>query len=49
MLKIKFRYKDEYTCGEWRFQECTVRTLSECLDIYGLNKIEYEILEIKEI
>lgn len=46
---IKFRYKDEYTNGEWRYQECMVNSVKECIEIYGLNECEYEILSVKEV
>ena len=49
MVKIKFRYKDEYTNGEWREQECIVNSLKECKEIYGLDECEYQIISIEEI
>ena len=49
MLHIKFRYRDEYSNGNWNDQECIVRSLKECIELYGLNDCEYEILEIKEV
>lgn len=50
MLKIKFRYKDDYTHGEWREQECVVRSVQECKELYGLGiDCEYEIISIEEI
>lgn len=53
MLEIKFRYRDELSKGEWRYQKCVVESVDECLRIYGLESdpdvIEYEILSIKEI
>lgn len=49
MVKIKFRYKDEYTNGEWREQECIVSSLKECKEIYGLDECEYQIISIEEI
>lgn len=49
MKKIKFKYRDEYTHGEWREQECVVRSLDECIKIYGLNECEYEIISVEEM
>lgn len=49
MKKIKFKYRDEYTHGEWREQECVVRSLDECIKIYGLNECEYEIISEEEM
>lgn len=49
MLHIKFKYKDEYSNGEWNEQECVVCSLRECIEWYGLNECEYEIIEIKEV
>lgn len=49
MLHIKFRYRDEYSNGEWNEQECIVNSLKECREIYGLDECEYEIIEIKEM
>lgn len=49
MLKIKFRYRDEYNYPNWSEQECIVRTLKECKEIYGLDECEYEIISIEEI
>lgn len=49
MLHIKFRYRDEYSNGEWNEQECIVRSVKECKEIYGLDYCEYQIIEIKEM
>lgn len=49
MFRIKFKYKDEYTHGEWSTQRCTVESVEECKKIYGLNEVEHEILEVIEI
>lgn len=52
MLKIKFRYRDEMSNGEWREQSCIVSSVRECKEIYGLDDdptiYEYEILEVEE-
>ena len=50
MLKIKFKYKDEYSNGEWKEQECIVRSLKECKELYGVGiDCEYQIISIEEI
>lgn len=47
MRYIKFKYRDEYTRGEWNTQECKMESLSDCINIYGLDSddVEYKILE----
>lgn len=50
MLHIKFKYMDRYTNGEWRTQECTVSSISECIKIYGLGiDCDYEILSVERV
>lgn len=49
MKRIVFEYRDEESHGEWRKQECIVRSVEECKRIYGLDEREYRILEIEEI
>ena len=50
MLHIKFKYRDAYSQGEWREQECIVRSLQECKELYGLGiDCEYEIISIEEV
>lgn len=51
MLKIKFKYRDNYSNWEWREQECQVSSIEECLKIYGLREpdCDYEILSVEEI
>ena len=48
MKHIVFEYKDEYTNGEWRQQECIVESIKECIEIYGLNECEYSIISVEE-
>ena len=49
-MYIKFKYKDRYTNGEWNEQECNVRSIKECKELYGLGiDCEYQILEISEL
>lgn len=51
MLNIKFRYKDAMSNWKWRTQSCTVSSVEECKQIYGLDEadVEYKILEVKEV
>ena len=51
MKHIKFRYKDEYSKGEWSYQECIVESVRECIKLYGLDQpdVEYEILSVEEV
>jgi hypothetical protein len=50
MLHIKFRYADAYSNWQWREQECTVSSVSECIKIYGLGvDCDYEIISIEEV
>ena len=50
MVKVKFQYRDAWTNGEWREQECVVRNVAECMKIYGLGiDCEYKILEVEEV
>lgn len=50
MLHIEFEYKDEYTHGEWRKQECVCSSLKECKEFYGLGiDCDYRIVSIKEV
>lgn len=50
MVKIKFKYRDAYTNGEWNEQECIVGSLHECKELYGLGiDCEYQIISIEEV
>lgn len=50
MLNIKFKYKDAFTQGQWRTQECVVSSIDECMKIYGLGvECEFEIISIEEV
>lgn len=49
MKHIKFEYKDKYTNGEWKEQECYVESVRECKEIYGLGiDCEYRIVSVEE-
>ena len=50
MVHVVFRYRDEMSGWEWREQECVVRSVQECIRIYGLGKdCDYQILDVVEI
>lgn len=49
MKHIVFKYKDKYTHGEWREQECTMESVRECIEMYGLGEdCEYKIVKVEE-
>lgn len=50
MLKITFKYRDNYSNGKWNNQTCIVNSVKECKEFYGLGiDCEYEIISIEEI
>lgn len=50
MVRIKFKYKDDMSRGEWQEQECVVRSVEECKRIYGLGiDCEYQIISVEEV
>lgn len=50
MLRIKFKYCDQWSKGRWLEQECTMRSVEECIKFYGLGvDCEYEIISVEEI
>ncbi|MBO7731507.1 MAG: hypothetical protein J6S67_03115 [Methanobrevibacter sp.] len=53
MKKIVFRYKDQYSHGQWNIQECIVENREECIEIYGLKKdpnvYDWEIISEEEV
>ena len=49
MVKIKFRYRDDYNYPNWSEQECVVESVKECIEIYGLNECQYEIISVEEV
>lgn len=49
MLRIKFEYRDDMSNWEWRKQECHVRSIDECIRIYGLGVgCDYRIIEVED-
>jgi len=49
-VRVKFKYKDAYTRGNWSEQECVVRSVAECKEIYGLGvDCDYEIISVENV
>lgn len=48
MLKIKFKYADEWGNWEWHTRECIVESVQECVRIYGLleDDVKFEMISI---
>lgn len=49
MVQIIFRFKDEYTHGEWQTRNVTMQSLEECETMYGLKDCEHEIISVIEL
>ena len=50
MVKVKFKYRDDYSNGEWKEQECVVKSVEECKTLYGLGiDCDYRIISVEEI
>ena len=50
MYNIEFEYCDRYTNGEWRRQRCTVSSIAECIEIYGLGiDCDYRIISVEGV
>lgn len=50
MVKVKFKYIDKYTNGEWREQECIVESVLEAKKQYGLGiDCAYKIISVEKI
>ena len=51
MKHIIFKYKDDWSQGQWKTQECLVESLEECKKIYGLGidtTCEYQIISVED-
>lgn len=49
MVRVVFEYRDDWSKGEWRQQECIVSSVQECKRIYGLGiDCEYRIISVEE-
>ena len=49
LVKVTFKYMDEWTNGEWQEQCCVVNSVKECKEIYGLDDCEYRIISVEEV
>lgn len=52
MVRVKFKYRDSYSHGNWNEQKCVVSSVAECKKIYGLGEdpdCEYEIISVEEV
>ena len=50
MLKITFKYRDQYSNGNWNEQTCIMSSVAECIEVYGLGvDCEYEIVSVEEL
>lgn len=49
MKHIVFEYMDAWSQGEWRRQECCMRSVEECIKVYGLGRdCSYRIISVEE-
>ena len=49
MVHVTFEYRDEFCLdGKFQRQECQVRSLQECKEIYGLDNCEHRIISVEE-
>ena len=51
MVHIKFKYKDNFTHENWSNQCCTMESVEQCIEEYGLDDpdVEYEIISVEEV
>ena len=50
MKRITFEYADEQSNWEWRQQTCTMPTVEDCIEWYGLGvDCDYRILNVEEV
>jgi len=50
MKHIVFEYRDSWSQGEWRRQECTMESLSQCIEWYGLGvDCDYHIISVEDV
>lgn len=50
MLHIVFEYCDSMSGWAWRRQECYVRSVAECVKIYGLGiDCDYRFVSIEQV
>ena len=49
MYEIRFRYRDEVSGGQWREQSCRMKSVEQCVEVYGLADCDHEILSIVDL
>lgn len=49
MKHIVFEYRDGYSNGEWKQQECVCSSIKECIEWYGLNECEWRLISIEDV
>ena len=50
MVRVKFKYRDDLSRGEWREQQGVFSSVAECKEFYGLGyDCEYEIISVEEV
>ena len=52
MQVIVFRYKDEWSNGKWKIQECQAESVEQCKKFYGLGidpTCQYQILSVRDV
>lgn len=50
MLRITFEYRDEWSKGEWKQQQCIMSSVEKCKEWYGLGiDCEYRIIKVEEV
>ena len=50
MVRVTFIYADEMSGWAWRKQQCVVRSVEDCIKLYGLGyDCDYEILLVEEV
>lgn len=48
MVHVVFEYKDNWTNGEWKRQECYVSSVRQCKEWYGLGvDCDYKIISVE--
>lgn len=50
MVRVVFEYADALSNWQWRRQECIVKSVHECIKIYGLGQdCEYRIISVEPL
>ena len=50
MYRIKFKYADDYSNWEWRYQECVMSSVEACITAYGLGEnCTFKILSVEPV